>query len=68
MDVLDRNEAWGNAVDKLLTHNLRQARSVIAWLAQDVWLDGRMLGKIKQQVRSADADQPKVHLKGDTWM
>ncbi len=66
--ALDRSEAWGNAVGKLLTHNLRHARAVMTWLAQGVWTDGRMLGKIEQLARSADADMPKAHIKGHTWM
>lgn len=37
----------------LLSHNLRQAR-----------LDGRVLGKIKKQVRPADTDAPKTQSKG----
>ncbi len=66
--TLDRNQAGGNTVDKLLTYNLQQAREVFVRLARGIWPDGRMLGKMKKQVRSAVADAPKVQPKGHTFM
>jgi hypothetical protein len=60
----DRNEAWGNLVDKILTGNLRKARAVVTWLAEGVWPDGRALGKCKGRCARADFDlkpRPKVH-------
>ena len=30
----DRNEAWGDLVDKILTGNLRKARAVVSWLGE----------------------------------
>ncbi len=64
--LLDRNDAWGNAVDKLLTSILRKAREVICWLAKGVRLDGRLLGKIKKQVHVAGGDQVAKVVKGQT--
>ncbi len=43
--------AGGHPVDKLLTSSLWKAREVMCWLAKRVWPDGRLLGKIKKQVR-----------------
>ena len=41
----DRNEAWGDLVDKILTGNLHKARAVVTWLGEGAWPDGRALGK-----------------------
>ena len=60
----DRNEAWGDLVDKILTGNLRKARAVVTWLGEGVWPDGRALGKCKGRCARADLDlrpRPKAH-------
>ncbi len=53
----DRNETWGNLVDKILTGNLYKARAVVTWLGQGEWPDGRALGKIKGMAARADFGQ-----------
>ena len=60
----DRNEAWGDLVDKILTGNLRKARAVVTWLGEGEWPDGRALGKCKGRCARADLDlrpRPKAH-------
>jgi hypothetical protein len=60
----DRNEAWGDLVDKILTDNLHKARSVVKWLAEGAWPDGRALGKCMGRVARADLDlrpKPRAH-------
>ena len=60
----DRNEAWGDLVDKILTGNLRKARAVVTWLGDGDWPDGRALGKSKGCCARADFDlkpRPKAH-------
>jgi hypothetical protein len=60
----DRNEAWGDLVDKILTGNLYKARAVVTWLGAGDWPDGRALGKIKGRCARADFDlrpKPKAH-------
>ena len=60
----DRNEAWGDLVNKILTGNLHKARAVVTWLGGGVWPDGRALGKCMGRCARADLDlrpRPKAH-------
>ncbi len=55
--ALDRNEAWSNAVHKLLTSNLGKAREAVRWLAQGVRPDGKLPRQIQSRVRKADVNR-----------
>jgi hypothetical protein len=64
----DRNEAWGDLVDKILTGNLRKARAVVSWLGEGEWPDGRALGKHKGCCARADFDlKPRPIAHEWTW-
>ena len=56
----DRNEQWGDAVEKLLCSNLHKARRVVRWLAAGSWPDPRSLGKHARAVERADRDMAQT--------